>query len=87
MNKPMPPAGSSPVEPTVRHHDPVRATWVLELNCYCPACDEYVDLLRYPDFWDGRQSMQACEHGTPRTTGMEVQCPNCDAEFEVDCEY
>lgn len=87
MNSTEQPAGGAPVEPTVRHQGAVRATWSLELTCYCPACDEYVDLLRHPDFWDGRQSMQACEYGTPRTTGMEVHCPKCDAEFEVDCEY
>lgn len=65
----------------------VRATWHLELTCHCPACGEYVDLLEYADFWDGRRNMQACEHGTPRTTGMGVVCPKCDAEFDVDCEY
>lgn len=79
-------AGAIPVERTVRHQAVV-ATWSLELTCHCPACGEYVDLLHYPDFWDGRQDMQACEHGTPRTTGMEVDCPNCGAEFTVDCQY
>ena len=31
-----------------------KATWNASLNCYCPSCDEYVDLLDYADFWDGR---------------------------------
>ena len=87
MNEQMPPAVTGPVEPTVGRQGAVRATWVLELNCYCPECGEYVDLLRAQDFWDGRQGWQACEHGTPRTTGVEMDCPNCGAEFAVDCEY
>lgn len=65
----------------------VMATWRLELTCHCPACDDYVNLLDYPDFWDGRNSMQACEHDTPRTTGMKVSCPKCGDEFAVDCQY
>lgn len=65
----------------------VLATWNLELTCHCPACGEFVDLLDYSDFWDGKQNIQAGEWGTPRTTGMEVTCPECDAEFEVDCQY
>jgi len=68
-------------------HQSVLATWSLELTCCCPSCGEHVDLLHYADFWDGKQNIQACEHGTPSTTGMEVTCPECDAEFEVDCQY
>lgn len=63
------------------------ATWRLELTCHCPPCGEYVDLLRYPDFWEGKQAMKACENRTPRTTGMKVHCPECDTTFEVDCRY
>ena len=65
----------------------IRATWYIELLCVCPGCKERVDLLAYADFWDGKRNMAAGEHGTPRTTGMEVVCPDCGAEFEVDCEY
>lgn len=79
-------AVGAPLETPVRPQS-VQAVWRLELTCYCPACDEYVDLLCGADFWDGRGNMQACEHGTPRTTGMEVVCPQCSAEFTVDCEY
>ena len=64
----------------------VSATWHIELMCDCPGCKERVDLLTYADFWDGRR-IEACETRTPRTTGMEVVCPECGAEFEVDCEY
>lgn len=62
------------------------ATWVLALDCVCPNCDELVDLLAYPDFWDGRL-LDVCEHGTERSRGVEVVCPNCQHDFAVDLEY
>jgi len=62
------------------------ATWVVRLNCECPKCKKYVDLLDHVDFWDGR-SLQICEHGTKRSNALDVVCPDCDHEFEVFCEY
>jgi Zn finger protein HypA/HybF involved in hydrogenase expression len=62
------------------------AVWDISLDCECPACKKYVNLLDYPDFWDGRQ-LQAIEHHTPRTIGMEVICPECGHEFKVDCDH
>ena len=62
------------------------ATWTVELNCECPACHEYVDVLEYPDFWDGRH-LEIAEHGTDRSKDVEVICPNCDHEFTVFCEW
>lgn len=64
----------------------VTATWIIRLNCHCPCCNEYVDLLEYPDFWDGRQLVVA-EHGTERSQDMEVVCPECYKTFTVRCEY
>lgn len=64
----------------------VTATWTVELNCDCPGCGEHVDLLDYPDFWDGRQ-LEVPEHGTERSKNVEVVCPECSHEFTVDCEY
>lgn len=64
----------------------VTATWRVSLNCTCPACSEFVDLLDYPDFWDGR-NLNVAENGTLRSRDVEVVCPKCDHEFEVDCEY
>ncbi len=72
------------IEPAV---GPVTATWSVSLDCRCPSCDEYVDLLHAPDFWDGKNKMQVCEHGTPRTSALEVVCPACAHEFVVKCEY
>lgn len=65
---------------------PITATWTVELNCECPNCKEYVNLLDYPDFWDGRH-LDIPEHGTERSKGVEVMCPECGHEFTVDCEY
>lgn len=65
----------------------VRATWSISLDADCPECKEYVDLLDDPDFWDGRCSLDIGEHGTERSVGVEVYCPKCGAEFEVDLEY
>ena len=62
------------------------ATWSMSLNCDCPACGEYVDLLDDPDFWDGR-NLDACEHMTERSFDIEVYCPKCGHEFTVDLEY
>ena len=64
----------------------VLATWTVELNCTCPACGEYVNLLDYADFWDGRH-LDIAENGTVRSTNVDVMCPECDHEFMVDCEY
>jgi hypothetical protein len=65
----------------------IKASWCIELNCNCPKCEQYVDLTNAPDFRDGLRDMQPGEHDTPRTTDMEVICPECGHEFNVDCEY
>lgn len=64
----------------------VVATWSVSLDCDCPACAENVDLLSYPDFWDGRR-LEIPEHGTERSSNVSVQCPKCDHEFHVDLSY
>lgn len=62
------------------------AIWTIELNCTCPHCEKYVDLLDYPDFWDGRD-IQAAENGTDKTRNAEVICPECEKEFISDFYY
>jgi hypothetical protein len=64
----------------------VTAYWCIELNCTCPNCNEYVNLLNYCDFWDGRK-LEIAENNTDRSRNIEVICPECDHEFEVDCHY
>lgn len=61
------------------------ATWSVSLHCGCPECRRWVDLLDDPDFWDGH-SLTIPEQGTARTKDMEVVCPECGAEFDVDLE-
>jgi len=65
---------------------PIIATWTVELNCECPKCEQDVDLLRYPDFWDGR-TLDVAENCTARSRDVSVCCPECSHEFLVDCEY
>lgn len=63
-----------------------KATWNLELYTDCPNCKEYVNLLDYADFWDGRQ-LEIAENGTERSSDVRVVCPECGQEFIVDLEY
>jgi predicted RNA-binding Zn-ribbon protein involved in translation (DUF1610 family) len=62
------------------------ATWSIALWSACPACGEDVDLLEADDFWGGR-SLDIGEHQTDRSRGVEVRCPECDHEYEVDLVY
>lgn len=64
----------------------IKASWNIELHCKCPNCGEHVDLLAYPDFWDGRR-LQAGEVNTPASTETEVGCPHCRAEFLATFGY
>lgn len=61
----------------------IDAIWSLSLDCDCPSCEEYIDLLDGEDFWDGKR-FEPCEHGTDRTQNVEVICPKCGHEFYVD---
>lgn len=61
------------------------ATWSIELNCTCPSCKKYVDLLDYPDFWDGRR-VEAGENRTEKSINFEAVCPECGHEFLADLE-
>jgi len=63
-----------------------KATWSISLDTTCPKCGECVDLLDDPDFWDGR-SFEAGENMTDRSRDVEVDCPKCGHELEVDLEY
>lgn len=64
----------------------VEASWSIELNCECPECREYVDLLSDAEFWDGR-NLDIGEHDTPRADNLPVCCPECGHVFEVKCVY
>ncbi len=62
------------------------ATWVVSLDCKCPSCNEQVDLLDDVDFWDGLK-LGLYEHVTNRSEGVDVTCPKCGNDFEVELEY
>lgn len=64
----------------------VEATWNIGLWCECPHCSQYVDLLSYGDFWDGRQ-LEIGEHETENSRDIEVVCPECEQEFPVTLTY
>ena len=65
----------------------IEAQWEVELNCKCPECGEFVNLLDEPDFWDGRGWLDIPEHGTERSNNLEVNCPECGHFFEVCCVW
>ena len=73
-------------ENKVRIVAPVSAQWDVELWTTCPACEEWVDLLDDPDFWDGRE-LGIPEHGTENSDNLEVECPRCGHKFRVCCEW
>jgi len=62
----------------------IYANWEVQLITRCPGCSEQVDLMSYPDFWDGR-AICVGETGTKNTTQMDVTCPECLREFQVTC--
>ena len=63
-----------------------KAQWYISLDCECPSCEHDIDLTRDPDLW-GDHGFDVGEHDTPRSRGIEVVCPKCKHEFEVDLEY
>lgn len=64
----------------------IKAAWRVGIDVLCPQCDEVVDLTDAEDFWCDRP-LNLAEHGTTRTIDMEVVCPECGHEFEVDLEW
>ena len=68
--------------------DNVKANWSIELNCECPECEHYFDILSdTEDFWDGRRGLEIGEHGTNQSKDLGIYCPKCRHEFVVDLEY
>jgi len=64
----------------------ITAIWYIELTCDCPSCNECVNLIDFPDFWDGR-SIEPGEHDTENSNELEVVCPECKHEFTVCCVW
>jgi len=66
--------------------EPIEAQWSVSLDAECPQCEQYVNLLDYADFWDGRK-LEIGEHDTKRSDAVEVVCPQCGFWFTVKCTY
>lgn len=65
-----------------------KAQWSLSLDCTCPNCEHYFDLLKADeDFFNSRSGIEPIEHGTALSRDYEVQCPECSHEFAVDFEW
>lgn len=65
----------------------INATWDISLNCNCPECDKYVDLVDLPDFWNFHDCINAGESGTRFSRDVGVICPECNAYFKADFLY
>ena len=58
-----------------------KAEWYINLMCDCPACDEYVDLLEFGEFWLEKNLVPG-----ETKTNLQVTCPECGAIFLVDTQ-
>lgn len=65
----------------------IQACWTVELNCECPHCEEYVNLLDDPDFWYINENLEIAENMTDKSNNLAVHCPKCDQDFVVECIY
>ncbi len=65
----------------------ISAQWSLSLDCHCPVCRKFFDILDYDFFWVDNEGLEPIEHGTDRANNLPVTCPKCHHEFEVACEY
>lgn len=65
----------------------IQATWYITLDAQCPHCKQEVDLLNFPDFWDGNSHITIGERGTPSSTNVTVTCPMCSEDFKCDFTY
>jgi len=68
------------------------ATWDMGLNCNCPKCKEYVNLLptgedddTLENFW--YQLSTNITQILNNSKNVLVICPECEHVFTVDCEY
>lgn len=61
----------------------IYADWDISLNCECPKCKKYVNLLDYVDFWDCRDDLDIGE----TKSDVDVVCPECHHEFNVEAQY
>jgi DNA-directed RNA polymerase subunit RPC12/RpoP len=61
----------------------LKARWNITLMVWCRSCHRNVDLMKAPNFWDGRENgLQAGDDGEDE----KVTCPNCGYVFVCDFE-
>lgn len=57
------------------------ASWRVQLNCHCPNCDYYIDILS-ECFYEGEDLPEV---GTSREDhNIEYECPNCKEAFIIE---
>lgn len=62
------------------------ATWDISLVCECPECNDIFDIFNEFDIIQVKD-IEIGEHGTNKTTNIEITCPECGSEFLVDLGY
>ena len=61
----------------------VTVEWSIEVNCTCPHCDHYFDLLSVDgDFWECLTGFEAGE--SVSDMNIDWECPECKKEFTID---
>lgn len=63
------------------------AAWTVRLEVDCPKCNEGIDLLDHPDFWECNPKLAIPEYATDRANNVEAVCTNCGHNFKVECIY
>lgn len=79
-------SGTHRLQPKVQPSTRETASWAIHLFCNCPECKQLTDLLDYADFWDGGRAFEIGEHDTENTKAVEVVCPECMHEYEIDLQ-
>ena len=73
----------------------IKAVWRTSLDCKCPGCKDYVDLMEYADYRQGRKRLEKSDflegdsdlQIAQPVIGLEVNCPKCGHEFMVDTTW
>lgn len=61
----------------------VAVSWNIRVDCECPHCEHYFDLLSVDgDFWEQLSGIEAGE--AKFDMDCEWECPKCGKEFIID---
>jgi len=66
----------------------IKARWSFELITTCANCLNTINLddVNYYSYVSDL-GLEVCEQDTINSTNIEVECPHCNNQFLVDCEY